>query len=592
MELQVKPSPHNKFPLQGILIKGVSALYWLQEIQRMGFSLDQVQVFPLPSKELNSVWGCLVTMPKEQKHLDISPHAYCQLAYHLLFLPERADIFPTLSLEELGRLFLQKKHIFHPDFGWVELSEYLEWSTLLQLPDALPTQAIQPKLAPYIPTAIRGFQVYSGGAKEVLENMENNLFPHKSELENQPLTPAEKGKLWLLKQLFQPGNNSNSAGRGRPIGGSSDGGYGGGFSGGSGFSGLEKLFGLFFGIDAAFTQKLRASMEELEKRNQKQVDRLLDLFKNDPFEALKYAIPLDSDGVTRGPSSAEMGFGLQWLNFSIFGNGSHSSSGGSGGNAPLSTDSFDQLRKQYIQTAEDLIKKKEYLKAAFVYMKLLKDYYLAAQTLEKGKHYAEAAAVYLNFLQNKYKAAECYEKGNMFKEAIALYIELNMNERAGDLYLRIHKKGNAMKQYQIVVDQYVQAHQYVKAALLCRTKMENSDSCQHLLLEGWRLNHDAFNCLNNYFAHIQDVKVLGEHIQNVYANDVNLYNRTAFLKVLQYEFAKENAAAEDIKKIAYEIIVAETPRNPAILGELKQFNPKDKLLVNDTMRYPLASKSK
>jgi hypothetical protein len=148
-----------------------------------------------------------------------------------------------------------------------------------------------------------------------------------------------------------------------------------------------------------------------------------------------------------------------------------------------------------------------------------------------------------------------------------------------------------MKQYQIVVDQYVQAHQYVKAALLSKTKMGNATACQHLLLEGWRLNQDAFNCLNNYFTNIQDVKVLGEHIQNVYANDVNLNNRTAFLKVLQYEFAKENATAEDIKKIAYEIIVAETPRNPAILGELKQFNPKDKLLVNDTMRYPLAHKS-
>ncbi len=587
MELQVKPLSHNKFPLQGILIKGSSALYWLQEIQRMGLSLDQVQVFPLPGKEPNSVWGCLVTTPTEQKRLDISPHAYCQLAYHLLFLPERADIFPALLPEELGRLFLQKKHIFHPDFGWVELSEHLDWSALVHPSQALPTQAIRPKLAPYIPTAIRGFQVYSAGTQEVLKNMENNLFPEKAELDDQPLTLAEKGKLWLLKQLFQPRNSGSGGGGGGFSGG------GGGFSGGGGgFSGLEKLFGLFFGIDAAFTQKLRESMEELEKRNQKQVDRLLDLFKNDPFEALKYAIPLDSDGVTRGTSSAPMGFGLQWLNFSLFGNGNHTGFGNAGGSAPLSADSFDQLRKQYIQTAEDLIKKKEYLKAAFIYMKLLKDYYLAAQTLEKGKHYAEAAAVYLDFLQNKYKAAECYEKGNMFKEAIALYIELNMNERAGDLYLRIHKKGYAMKQYQIVVDQYVQAHQFVKAALLCKTKMGNSDSCQHLLLEGWRLNHDAFNCLNNYFANIQDVKVLGEHIQNVYANDVNLNNRTAFLKVLQYEFAKENATAEDIKKIAYEIIVAETPRNPAILGDLKQFNPKDKLLVNDTMRYPLATKSK
>jgi hypothetical protein len=197
MELQVKPSTHNKFPLQGILIKGASALYWLQEIQRMGLSLDQVQVFPLPSKELNSVWGCLVTMPKEQKRLDISPHAYCQLAYHLLFLPERADIFPALLPEELGRLFLQKKHIFHPDFGWVELSEHLDWSALVQPSQALPTQAVRPKLAPYIPTAIRGFQVYSAGTQEVLKNMENNLFPDKAELDDQPLTLAEKGKLWL-----------------------------------------------------------------------------------------------------------------------------------------------------------------------------------------------------------------------------------------------------------------------------------------------------------------------------------------------------------------------------------------------------------
>lgn len=321
--------------------------------------------------------------------------------------------------------------------------------------------------------------------------------------------------------------------------------------------------------------------EELERRNQKHFDRLMELLKRDPEEALKYAIPLDTDGVGRGGNKGSFELQKRWMDFSLSNSGWNSGAG----RAILSDDAFTRLHNQYLYTAQELMKQKEYKKAAFVYMKLLKNYLLAAQALEAGAHYGEAASLYLKYCNNQLKAAQCFEKGKMLPNAIELYKELKQHEKVGDLYLDMGNKKEAVIFYQNEADNYLQNQQYLKASLLYKNKMENTYAAQEVLLKGWREGKDHFNCLNNYFANITDLKELSEALQAVYQREVHKANRETFLQVLKYEYNKQTELSGIIKEMAYETIVEQVRVNPAIVSELHFFNKEDKQLVKDTMRY-------
>src|ERR1700761_8084029 len=97
--------------------------------------------------------------------------------------------------------------------------------------------------------------------------MEENTFPQKKEFNDKPLGWGEKIKLGLLKLLF----------------GSSD---------------------KIKASENRIIQSLQEKLEDLERRNQSEVEKLMELFKNNPDEALKYAIPLDGEGTTRGGNMA------------------------------------------------------------------------------------------------------------------------------------------------------------------------------------------------------------------------------------------------------------------------------------------------
>ena len=343
---------------------------------------------------------------------------------------------------------------------------------------------------------------------------------------------------------------------------------------------LNKIMNFFSKQENKIADKMMSDFEDLEKRNQKQIDRLMDMLKNNPEEALKYAIPLDNDGSNRGGIEGTFDLSKRWMDFSLLSPG-----GSGGGGSVVLGDKFQELRNQYMKTAEDLIKKEEYRKAAFIYLKLLKNNHQAAATLENGKLFPEAASVYLKFMQNKNKAAECFEKGHMTMEAIDLYKELLQNEKVGDLYMSIYRKKEAFEFFEKVADDYKSKDQYVKASLVYKNKMDNSGAGQSMLLEGWRKQKDAFNCLNNYLNNIEDVKAVGSEINHLYSKEVDNSNREAFLKVIEHEYEKHEELSEPIRDMAYEIIAEEIRKNPSIVHELKVFNKNNKELSKDTTRY-------
>jgi tetratricopeptide (TPR) repeat protein len=541
----------------------------------MQLTLEEITVYPLPGLSANSVWGCLVhtTEPVNTHHL--GKNECCQMVHPNLLIPEKAMLHPAITSEEAGKLFPKNIHAFHPEFGLAELEEAVEWTSLLKNITIQSCAITAPRPSIFIPKQVKSFRVQPVSPEEILRNMEENVFPKKEKLKDKPLNILEKVKHTFYKLLFKktkPASNEEA-----PVTEKK-----------RWWATLSRAFKPRSEKPNNWINKMEQDFDNLEKRNQKQLDKLLELLRKNPAEALKYAIPLDGEGTSRGQTGrGYFNLDKRWFDFSLFGN---MGGGGGGGGSIDIGDKYYILQTQYQNTARALMEQKEYQKAAFVYMKLLKDYPQAAQCLETGNHYAEAATIYLKHVQDKQKAAACYEKGNMVNDAIALYKELNENEKVGDLYLGMHKRKEANEYFQKVVDDYAARHQFVKASIVCKQKINDDATAQGLLMEGWRKNRDASNCLNMYFSNIDDLKERKTAIDNVYNNDLTGINRETFLHVIRNEFAKNNELSEDIKEMAYQVIAAEIQTNSGIVSHLKEFNIDDQELVKDTMRFRLGKR--
>ncbi|KAA3440708.1 hypothetical protein [Rufibacter hautae] len=573
MEIKVTPSSRNSNHLGGVLVKDSSVHTWLQQIGFMGLSLTQVVAYPIPGKTPNSIWGCLLLCKDGKLPTAIGKNAFCQVFHNRIYLPENAEIRPKLSQEETERLFPRHLHFFHPETGWVELEEEVEWLDILDLPEPMLLPTERPAKGVSVPDQIKSAQIVEPSPEDVLQKLEQEIFPQTEPLRDKPLNLLEKAKLSLLSLLFkkEPQNSNSSAEvASTPA------------------SWIEKLAGLFTANGTQVVDKLQLDFDELSRRNQSEVDKLLDLFQKNLEEALKYSIPLDMNNSGRSSQEGLFKFSKLWGELSLGSGNTIHASGGRG--STLASDQFQRLQAQYTQAANDLIEQKQYHKAAFVYMKLLRNEYMAAQTLEKGAHFAEAAAIYLK-IKAKEKAAECYEKGGMINQAIELHKELNNIEKIGDLYARINNIPEAHRYYGKVITVYKGYGQYVKASLVYRNKIGDTSQAQALLLDGWRSEKDPVNCLNNYFANIKDPKVLLSEIESVYTQNTNSKNREAFLQVIKQSYNKHPEIAENIKDIAYEIIAVQLIGNPAIASELNAFNKKDKNLTKDILKYKLSRKS-
>ncbi|MDQ1094987.1 MULTISPECIES: tetratricopeptide repeat protein [Chryseobacterium] len=254
------------------------------------------------------------------------------------------------------------------------------------------------------------------------------------------------------------------------------------------------------------------------------------------------------------------------------------------GNAYVESSLFDRIRNTYEELAQKYIRENDYKKAAKVYINLLRDHYRGAKALEEGGWYSEAAVIYLKKLKNKSEAAHCYEKAKQYRKAIDLYKELGQKEKVGDLYLEMNDRTHANAYYQMVVDDYVGNNQMVKGSLIYRKKMDLPDKAQEILLRGWEENRDAFNCLNNYFANITDVKKLQQQISDLYQRTPS-DRKITYLEAMKHEFKKAPELHTAIRNIAYEIIAEKVATHSEIVNELKHFNPADEVILKDISRY-------
>lgn len=564
MKVRLKPYFKNIHPIKGILIKGTSLDHWLNEVSKLGLSLTETITYPIPDITPNSIWGCLI-VPKNMDDCKESAHPTCQVIDNRIFIPQYTIIYPKLNPREITRLFPECIHIIHPEIGFAALEEPLDWGLHLEAPDVFKLSIAKPSKGVRVPSEIKRFLIHKAEPADVLEQMEKKVVPQKKTFEDRPLSFLEKIKFSFLK-LFLKNDGIKKESK------------------------LESFFSTLLKKWLPLKLKewmdhLKEDYEDLEERNQKQVDKLIKLFGDDPNEALKYAIPLDDDDTGRsiGGHQTQMNLSKRWSGFSLFGN--DVSRSGSGPSATISDNHYQNLRDQYLSTANKLIASGDHQKAAFIYFKLLKNYSLAAQTMEKGGHYSEAAAIYLKHLRDKEKAATCYEQASMTPQAIKLYEELQKYEKAGDLYMVINKREEAMHLYNQVVTEDKENLKYTKAAAVLRDKMGQHDRSQEILKEGWSHNYDAFNCLNQYLSNIEDEKQLVRDVENIYADETSKKNIDTFLQVLINEYKRDRSCAARVRDISYDIISSRMKENPDVASELKSLNRDDQVLVKDILRY-------
>ena len=553
------------------MIRGQQLFGWLRQVQEMGISLEKFALYPIPGAVANSIWGCLLAplVPLGGEPVwpdDPGSNVYCQCIQGRLFIPDNSRLYPQLSTTEIDRLLKDQLHFYHPETGWVLLPDPVQWRDVLVRPVAGPGHITTPAESVFVPSRATAFYKQSLSPEEALEDLALEF--SRASANNRPLSFGEKIRLWLLRLLLgrvrDPSDNRKPGWLSRW---------------------LSKLAAP---MRSKWMERLQANLDELEERNNREVDKLLKLFKKDPMEALKYAIPIDNDGVSRGGNAAAFVLSRLWSNFSVLGNLLDGIGGGRGGassaSARLGNNQINLLNQEYRNTALTLMQNKEYRQAAFVYLRLLKDYHAGADALEKGGFYSEAASIYIKYLDNKIRAAECYEKGQLYGEAIELYKELDRYEKVGDLYLAIGKKKESLPWFTRVVAQHIDNQDYMRASLCLRNKLGDPEKAQDLLLEGWRKDRDAISCLNLYFAEIRDDRQLDRTINMVYAEETNEKNEEKFLQVLKQQVERPGVE-QMVRDIAYEIVADRIVADPFISGELQAFNKKDKRLIKDILLY-------
>ncbi len=567
--MTLKPSHNNPYPLKGILLKGTHPERWIADLQRLTIPLGQLTAYPLPGTAANTVWGCLVVFQQSVDQLPPHPHIRCQVMAGLLYIPENTLLYPKTTESELRGFLLSKPHFMHPEIGMVALEEEIDWASLLQLPPKTDLRVMSPAPGVHIPTKVSSIQVQALSENELQQQINESISSSNPNQLDQPLRPLEKLRYQVYRLLFQPGQSSNDNSSRPPESQKRQ------------F--LNNLSERFSNINFSFLERWQRDFEQLQDRNKKQVDRLMDLLRKNPAEGLKYAIPLDESGASRGPNTwGEFHLGRRWGNFSLFDN--RGLARGSGG-AKFQESEYARLRRQYQETATALIKKEDYQKAAFVYLKLLQNPRLAAETLKKGHLYQQAAVIYHDKLNDKQSAANCYEKGHMLTQAISLYEELEKYENAGDLYYQLNQHQKATAAYWKQIDRYQNKAQYVKAALLCKHKLEDHQASQEILLQGWDHNSKPIDCLKLYFDQIHKTPELKKAIHHIYQEKVNNRNRVKFLQVIHREYKKDNELAPEIRDIAYELVADLLPAHPEQIAQLHRFNPKDRELEKDTTRF-------
>ncbi|MFK7061159.1 hypothetical protein V3Q90_13640 [Flavobacterium oreochromis] len=590
MQLKLELSSQSNYPIQGLLVRGETVSQWLVAFDQLGIQEQNLRFYPIPSREANVLYGCLVIGNITEKMKDnLGVHQLLQGIENTLFIPEFTTVSPTMSQTDFSTLFEEGIFLMHPEVGFYQLEAPIDWSVLLDFSfTEKEVTIVAPLKQVYIPSMVR------------------SIFVEKKEED-------------IEKKM------------------------------------LEMIQG-----DGATAEDSPFNLDKLMKGNAKEMDKFLACLEKNPDLALKFALPLDIIGSSRGNLLGKYEFrgsnflsdlskdlsegigkigtkikginsisgifiaifisrllmsmskgmigslvsGLAFvvvlvvllflLSFIFLGsseNFSGSRSGNGGSSVLLENKKFEALRKQYEKLAEDYIQKGQYHKASHIYLKLLKDTNKAGKALEAGKFYNDAASIYEKENYLRIEAARCYELGHSYQKAIAIYQTYkNYEEKIADLYRLLANEEEALKYYTIVLDRLKSEHKYVQASDLLIYKLDRFEEGQKWLLEGWHNSKHKHQCLTKYINNIEEDESKIIAIHSLYTNVVTDANSNQFLDVLKTLFNSVPNLQNCITPLAFEVITNRMEKHPSIINTLVHFVPENYLLRDDISIYNLKKK--
>ncbi|NJC27105.1 soluble NSF attachment family protein [Neolewinella antarctica] len=561
MELTLKRYEKDPYPGCGFFVEGEDPTRWIAAVDRLGLDPAHIRVYGLPSRRANVPWGYLVITTGELPADKLDPFASAHLAASQLIVPAKSRVLPELTDHDLKQLFREDTYVLHPDFGLFKLMSPLLMSDCLVVEEVPVLASLRP--ADYVVSSgeVVAFSVAATPREDIESALDAGVAREK--LADAPLSLAEKLRLKLYESVMT-GDGDKATLNPRA-------------------DKLQRL-AVMLGLSGANAHDhLLEDFRDLQNRNKREVDKLLDLMQKDPEAALRYAIPLDEHGSSRGGPKGTFKMRDRGSGFSLFGG----RAGGAGGSVDIG-DELHRLRQQYVATARALENSGKHEKAAYVYLKLLKNHTAAAETLKKGKFYEKAAVVCLRYLKNERAAAECYEAGKIYAEAITLYEKLEDWEKAGDLNVLRGDDESAQTAYERQLEKELLHNALIRAAKLSKEKLRNLPRAQEILLRGWEENVNAYNCLQYYLANITDGEAAWREIKRISEHQLNTQNDRVFLKVLSGEYAKKDEHREDVKDMAYGLLSKLLSDGRISAHELLAFNDKNSRLRADTLRYELS----
>jgi len=565
MELSLTSYHKDLYPVCGLFVEDTQLCGWLDALLTLELDPFSVEIYGLPTRVANQLWGCLVLMDHSLLPASLGKYQSAHMLGTKLIIPEKTKVYPELLAHDFELLFPSDCYVLHPDIGLFKLSEAISLDAQFHSEELSILDSSRPKDYPFISGEISAFSIEPTPKEELKHELESS--EKREKFEDKPLSLGEKLRLEFYKKFLitEEGKDGKISLNKR------------GFA----LENLAKHLGLS-GSDNE--DRIMEDFRNLQERNKKEVDKLMDLLKDNPEEALRFAIPLEEHGYTRGETKSEFKMQDRGLDFSLF--GGLKMNRGIGGSIDLG-DEYFRLRSQYLESAKKLKEKGAYEKAAFVYLKLLKNYQEAGATLREGKKYEKAALIYLEYLKNEQLAAECYEDGKIYNEAIELYSKLEKLEKVGDLYSLLGSRKSASKAYQAQIDKDLERNKYVKAAIISKDKMQNLNYAQELLLNGWNNRIDQYNCLRTYLNNISNADEVWEQLERINREDVDESNDTIFLKVLKDEYSNQDENEKKVKDMAYVLVSDLLEKGRISSQELLSFNKEDSRLRSDTMRYEL-----
>lgn len=176
MEIVIKPDTKNRFPLEGMLVRGSSMQTWLLELELLNLNLSEINVFPIPDITPNCIWGCFVLSSTGSALKMIGKNEACQKVSANVYIAENSYLFPPLNPEQMKSIFSKGLYVMHPHFGLVELTEPLNWTNHIAKLEVKTIYSTLPQKSVFIPKQVKQFQIKPISSEEILSKLEHDVF--------------------------------------------------------------------------------------------------------------------------------------------------------------------------------------------------------------------------------------------------------------------------------------------------------------------------------------------------------------------------------------------------------------------------------